>query len=71
MSSTHTASIASNSQPQRRLTAERTSAVRSLIEVVAPVHDGSQRLLAGQRGAGTAGEHRESVVKSLSEHAKR
>ena len=31
-------------------------------EVVAPVDDGTQGLLAGQRGAGTAGEQREPVV---------
>ncbi len=34
-------------------------------EVVAPVYDGTQRLLAGQRGAGAAGEQREAVTESL------
>ena len=34
-------------------------------EVVAPVHDGTQRLLAGQRGAGAAGEQRVVVVEPL------
>ena len=36
-------------------------------EVVAPVHHGSQCLLAGQRGAGAAGEQGETVVESLGE----
>ncbi len=34
-------------------------------EVVAPVHDRPQRLLAGQRGAGAAGQQREAVAESL------
>ena len=36
-------------------------------EVVAPVHDRSQGLLARQRRAGAAGEQREAVVESLGE----
>ena len=65
-SSTQTASTASSSTAadEDRQPSEQAPLVFEE-EVVAPVHDGTQRLLAGQRGAGAAGEQREAVAESL------